>query len=260
MSPGTASRTLVNLSSHVAGLGLYRLLVRIERQSFSFSYSLIFVLRVRMVVYSPQVIENYQLQSGEGLSVGFVVIWLIGDICNFSGAIIAGLLPTIILLGFYVSQSISWYTAENRLIRLGQCPVHRVRRHTSSPNLLLSVEAGAPRFSADGRSVAVPELGGGETLAVVDVATRTPRTTVPLGGSAADVAVSPDGHAAYAHADGGSDGAQGTLLTLDPSTWAVLGRTPVAAVNSAGVAVSPDGSRVDVVDQGSGVLDVVAVR
>ncbi|KAI1793249.1 PQ-loop-domain-containing protein [Ganoderma leucocontextum] len=56
-----------------------------------------------MVVYSPQVIENYQLQSGEGLSLGFIVIWLIGDICNFSGAIIAGLLPTIILLGIYYS-------------------------------------------------------------------------------------------------------------------------------------------------------------
>lgn len=101
-----ASRTLVNLSSHVAGLGLDRVLVRIERQSISLSYSLVYVSLVRMVVYSPQVIENYQLQSGEGLSVGFVVIWLIGDICNFTGAIIAGLLPTIILLGIYVSPSI----------------------------------------------------------------------------------------------------------------------------------------------------------
>lgn len=58
------------------------------------------------MVYSPQIIENYQLQSGEGLSVGFVVTWLIGDLCNTSGAILAGLQPTIIILGVYVSQSI----------------------------------------------------------------------------------------------------------------------------------------------------------
>ena len=56
-------------------------------------------------MYSPQIIENYQLQSGEGLSVGFVVIWLVGDLCNLSGAILAGLLPTIIILGVYVRQS-----------------------------------------------------------------------------------------------------------------------------------------------------------
>ncbi|KAI0755179.1 PQ-loop-domain-containing protein [Daedaleopsis nitida] len=56
-----------------------------------------------LVVYSPQIVENYQLQSGEGLSVSFVVIWLVGDLCNLSGAIIAGLLPTIIILGTYYS-------------------------------------------------------------------------------------------------------------------------------------------------------------
>ncbi|KAI0770483.1 PQ-loop-domain-containing protein [Fomes fomentarius] len=56
-----------------------------------------------LVVYSPQIVENYQLQSGEGLSVSFVLIWLIGDLCNLTGAAIAGLLPTIIILGAYYS-------------------------------------------------------------------------------------------------------------------------------------------------------------
>lgn len=60
---------------------------------------------LRLVVYSPQIIENYQLQSGEGLSVGFVVIWLIGDLCNLSGAVMADLLPTVIIIAVYVSQS-----------------------------------------------------------------------------------------------------------------------------------------------------------
>ncbi|KAF8631394.1 hypothetical protein AX15_002402 [Amanita polypyramis BW_CC] len=54
-----------------------------------------------IVVYSPQIYENYLLQSGEGLSVLFVVVWLLGDISNLLGAILADLLPTVILLGLY---------------------------------------------------------------------------------------------------------------------------------------------------------------
>ena len=54
------------------------------------------------MVYSPQIIENYVLQSGEGLSVSFVAIWLVGDLCNLSGAMMANLIPTIIILGTYV--------------------------------------------------------------------------------------------------------------------------------------------------------------
>ncbi|KAJ7212034.1 PQ loop repeat-domain-containing protein, partial [Mycena pura] len=52
-------------------------------------------------VYSPQIYENYSLQSGEGLSVLFVLIWLLGDICNLVGAVLANLLPTVIILAIY---------------------------------------------------------------------------------------------------------------------------------------------------------------
>lgn len=58
----------------------------------------------RIVVYSPQIYENYTLQSGEGLSVPFVVIWLLGDLFNLVGAALAGLLPTVIILALYVSK------------------------------------------------------------------------------------------------------------------------------------------------------------
>jgi len=54
-----------------------------------------------VVVYSPQIVENYQLKSGEALSVAFVVIWLLGDLCNLVGAGLAGLLPTVIILAVY---------------------------------------------------------------------------------------------------------------------------------------------------------------
>ncbi|EIW81042.1 PQ-loop-domain-containing protein [Coniophora puteana RWD-64-598 SS2] len=54
-----------------------------------------------VIVYSPQIIETYQLQSGEGLSLLFVYIWLAGDLCNVIGAIMGGLLPTVVILGVY---------------------------------------------------------------------------------------------------------------------------------------------------------------
>ncbi len=57
----------------------------------------------RILVYLPQIIENYQLQSGEGLSILFVVIWLIGDITHLVGAIIADLLPIVNIVAAYVS-------------------------------------------------------------------------------------------------------------------------------------------------------------
>jgi hypothetical protein len=56
------------------------------------------------VVYTPQIIENYRRKSGEGLSVSFVVIWLIGDLFNLFGALLAGLLYTVIILAAYVSE------------------------------------------------------------------------------------------------------------------------------------------------------------
>jgi len=54
-----------------------------------------------VVVYSPQIYENFSLKSGEGLSIAFVVIWLAGDLFNLAGALVAGLLPTMIILAGY---------------------------------------------------------------------------------------------------------------------------------------------------------------
>ena len=49
----------------------------------------------------PQLIENYQLQSADGISLGFLTIWFIGDLANLSGAVWAGLVPTVVALAVY---------------------------------------------------------------------------------------------------------------------------------------------------------------
>src|SRR5882762_8708375 len=90
---------------------------------------------IRIVVYSPQIIENYKLKSGEALSILFIIIWLLGDLCSLVGASMAGLLPTIIILAVYVSHSITGA----QLLLTFHAIVYRMRSHTFIPNILLSM-------------------------------------------------------------------------------------------------------------------------
>ena len=49
----------------------------------------------------PQLIENYQQGSADGISLTFLFIWFVGDVTNLAGAIWAGLVPTVIALAVY---------------------------------------------------------------------------------------------------------------------------------------------------------------
>jgi solute carrier family 66 (lysosomal lysine-arginine transporter), member 1 len=88
------------------------------------------------VVYSPQIYENYVRQSGEGLSLLFVAIWLLGDLSNLVGAILGGLLPTVIILASYVSFINSRLMPHSNII-----PVLGVRYYIARPSILLPMEA-----------------------------------------------------------------------------------------------------------------------
>lgn len=54
-----------------------------------------------VVVFTPQIIENFRRSSAEGLSIVFIVVWLLGDLFNILGAILQGVLPTMIILAVY---------------------------------------------------------------------------------------------------------------------------------------------------------------
>lgn len=54
-----------------------------------------------VVVFSPQIIENFRRSSAEGLSIVFIVVWLVGDLFNIIGAVLQGVLPTMIILAVY---------------------------------------------------------------------------------------------------------------------------------------------------------------
>ncbi|CAB4253610.1 similar to Saccharomyces cerevisiae YBR147W RTC2 Protein of unknown function [Maudiozyma barnettii] len=54
-----------------------------------------------IIVFIPQIYEIYKTKSTRGLSLHFLVLWLIGDIFNLLGSLIQGLLLTVILLAAY---------------------------------------------------------------------------------------------------------------------------------------------------------------
>lgn len=54
-----------------------------------------------IVVFLPQIYENYSRGSSEGLSIEFIIIWLIGDIFNVLGSVMQRLIFTAILLAIY---------------------------------------------------------------------------------------------------------------------------------------------------------------
>ncbi|KAF7859666.1 hypothetical protein EAF04_008745 [Stromatinia cepivora] len=66
-----------------------------------------------IVVFSPQIIENWRRGSADGLSLQFIIIWLAGDVFNIWGAMLQGVLPTMIILAVY-------YTIAD-IVLLGQC-------------------------------------------------------------------------------------------------------------------------------------------
>ncbi|KAI6092658.1 PQ-loop-domain-containing protein [Hypoxylon rubiginosum] len=54
-----------------------------------------------VVVFSPQIIENFRRGSADGLSVPFIILWLLGDVFNILGAVLQGVLPTMLILAIY---------------------------------------------------------------------------------------------------------------------------------------------------------------
>lgn len=49
-----------------------------------------------VVVFSPQIIENFRRSSADGLSLQFIIVWLAGDVFNILGAVLQGVLPTMV--------------------------------------------------------------------------------------------------------------------------------------------------------------------
>ena len=89
-----------------------------------------------VVVFTPQIFENFRRSSADGLSLVFIIIWLLGDVFNILGAVLQGVLPTMIILAVY-------YTFADLALLL-QCFYYRgftlSDAPTASPSPVVAVE------------------------------------------------------------------------------------------------------------------------
>ncbi|GME71293.1 unnamed protein product [[Candida] boidinii] len=53
------------------------------------------------VLLLPQLIEQWRFKSADGISIQFLIMWFLGDIFNLMGALLAGLLPQVVLLAVW---------------------------------------------------------------------------------------------------------------------------------------------------------------
>ncbi|KAI5786464.1 PQ loop repeat-domain-containing protein [Peziza echinospora] len=75
-----------------------------------------------VIVFSPQIIVNFRRGSADGLSLVFLAVWLLGDVFNVLGAVLQGVLPTMVILAVY-------YTFAD-IVLLIQCLYYRRRNNS----------------------------------------------------------------------------------------------------------------------------------
>ncbi|KAF7171546.1 hypothetical protein CNMCM5623_003854 [Aspergillus felis] len=133
-----------------------------------------------VVVFSPQIIENFRRGSADGLSLLFLVVWLAGDVFNILGAVLQGVLPTMTILAVY-------YTLAD-IVLLGQCFYYRgftLRDELSSPTSpaeIITEEEPSPSRKATERTSLLPPKSNGHPH---HVHTQEPHYQAGQAGSAA---------------------------------------------------------------------------
>lgn len=133
----------------------------------------------------PQLIENYRNQSAEAISLAFVLVWFLGDLCNLIGALWAGLVPVVIAIAVYFCISDG--------LLIAQCLYYGIRnKRREGQGLLESVrdvvrdtETGNERVvSSTGQYTAVTRprevQGRRRTLGDDEDLNTTPTETEPL--------------------------------------------------------------------------------
>ncbi|CAG60520.1 uncharacterized protein GVI51_I07513 [Nakaseomyces glabratus] len=94
-----------------------------------------------VVVFVPQIYENFYRKSADGLSLLFVVLWLAGDVFNLVGAMMQHLLLTMVILAAYYTAAdvilliqCLWYDNEEKLD-----PIHFSPANPINENVLQDV-------------------------------------------------------------------------------------------------------------------------
>jgi solute carrier family 66 (lysosomal lysine-arginine transporter), member 1 len=86
-----------------------------------------------LFLLAPQLVENYRNGSAEAISLAFIFVWFLGDICNLVGALWAGLVPVIIAIAVY------FCIADGVLI--GQCLYYGIRNKRREAKRMLRADS-----------------------------------------------------------------------------------------------------------------------
>lgn len=82
----------------------------------------------------PQLLENYRNSSAEAVSLAFIFVWFLGDVCNLAGALWAGLVPVIVAIAVYFCISDG--------VLISQCLYYAMRERRRRARVLLARERG----------------------------------------------------------------------------------------------------------------------
>lgn len=100
-----------------------------------------------IVLLLPQLIEQWKLKSSEGISIGFISIWFLGDAANLVGSVWAGLLPGVILLAVWFCVADGLLIGSYLYYRNAPTPNghahHHQRKHSSGTATAAGPAAGA---------------------------------------------------------------------------------------------------------------------
>lgn len=107
----------------------------------------------------PQLLENYQQGSADGISLTFLFVWFLGDVTNLAGALWACLVPTVTALAIYfcfadailISQCLYYRAVKQRrqgkdadVVKMGQEDALAVEQTEQTP--LLNGHATSPKL------------------------------------------------------------------------------------------------------------------
>jgi solute carrier family 66 (lysosomal lysine-arginine transporter), member 1 len=150
-----------------------------------------------VVVFSPQIVENFRRGSADGLSIVFLVVWLLGDLFNILGAVLQGVLPTMVILALYytladivlVGQVFYYrgFTLSDKVERLGE---EEEEVEEEEQPLLARTDSGVsgphgPRYDQGSARRSLAELG--RRLSNVDGTHLSPATPLLDAPKAKDV-------------------------------------------------------------------------
>ncbi|KAL2122209.1 hypothetical protein VTJ04DRAFT_2664 [Mycothermus thermophilus] len=185
----------------------------------------------------PQLITNYKTKSADALSMKFLVIWLLGDVCNLSGALFTSLAPSTIALACYfcvadiilISQCTYYNTINARRRARHEQHQHNIhhhhhhhqRRHSSS-------SATAVADDEDESPYVAPHHHGDPPVASTSTSTEPATETDPLlpqpRRPRADSTGLPGSHRApRRHSTRSRRGSASSAVLVDPLTRIITG-------------------------------------